>query len=198
MFQRTLTLAVLLCGVVALSACSSGPKSRRIDPDVDDSIGGTGIDSGDVRAVTERMARSILEIEQIAAAATAPIIVVEPIKNGTAFPIDTDIFLVRMRAQLLKHARGKVQFVARDQLEAILAERKAKAEGTFTSSGSDTLRGADYILTGNLLSVTKAGRSERSDYILYSFRLIDAENSLTVWEDIAEVKKEGQKGILYR
>lgn len=198
MVARSLAFALVVGAALTLSACSGGPKSRRIDPDVDDSIGGTGIDSGDLRSVTERMVRSMLEIEQIAAAAEPPIVLLESVRNGTGFPIDTDIFTLRMRAQMSRHARGRLQFVDRELLQTILAERKAKREGTFTSSGEDMLRGADYILTGDLKSITKAGRSQRSDYILYAFRLTDAENSLIVWEDFEEIKKEGAKGILYR
>ena len=42
---------------------------------------------------------------------------------------------------------------------------------------------------------TSAGTS---DYILYSFRLTDARTSRIVWEDVAEIKKQGLEDAAYR
>ncbi|MFQ5653253.1 MAG: penicillin-binding protein activator LpoB [Planctomycetota bacterium] len=188
---------VVACGALG-AGCKSEPLSRRIDPDVDDSLGGTGIDSGDLRTVTARMAGAILEIPGIAHATQPPTVALEPVKNGTPFVIDTDIFLVRMRGLLNQNCRGRVKFLARERLEAILKERKSKREGAFTTGEEKALLGADYFLTGELLSISKARGGSRSDYILYSFQLIDAEDSSIPWEGQYEVKKEGKRGTLYR
>lgn len=197
---RGLTLSLaLVCAVasfVALSGCS--PLSRRIDPDVDDSLGGTGIDSGDLRTVAVRMAEGIIGIPEIANATSRPVIILEPVRNGSPFVIDTDIFTKRIRALLNENCRNKVQFAARERLEAILKERKSKRDGVFGSSGDKTLAGADYILTGEILSISKARDGKRSDYIQYAFQLIDAESSLIAWEGSYDQKKEGKKGTLYR
>ena len=37
-----------------------------------------------------------------------------------------------------------------------------------------------------------------SDYVLYSFRLTDARTSRIVWEDVAEIKKQGLEDAAYR
>mgnify|MGYP000281699137 CR=1 FL=1 len=37
-----------------------------------------------------------------------------------------------------------------------------------------------------------------SDYILYAFQLIDARTSAIVWEDNAEIKKQGLEDAAYR
>jgi len=42
---------------------------------------------------------------------------------------------------------------------------------------------------------TKAGTS---DYVLYAFQLIDARSSVIVWEDSAEIKKQGLEDAAYR
>ena len=42
---------------------------------------------------------------------------------------------------------------------------------------------------------TKAGTS---DYILYSFQLIDPRTTEIVWEDSAEIKKQGLEDAAYR
>jgi len=44
---------------------------------------------------------------------------------------------------------------------------------------------------------TKSARGV-SDYVLYSFQLIDARTSSIVWEDFSEVKKQGLDDAAYR
>ncbi len=189
-------VAELMLVSILLVGC--GHLSERVDPDADDALGGTGIDSGDLRAIASKMARDLLEVPEIAQAKSPPTIALEGVRNGTRFVIDTDIFLVKIRGLLNQHCRNKVRFLARADLERILKERKAKREGVFSSSGEKSLLGADFFLTGELLSISKARDQSRSDYILYSFQLIDAESSLMVWEGQADVKKVGRRGTLYR
>ena len=193
---RTLLSACLIALFLATVGCS--PLSKRVDPDADDSLGGTGIDSGDVRTIADKMGSKILSTPEIARATSAPTIVLEPVRNGTRFVIDTDILLVKLRGQLLENANGRVRFLARDRLDAIEKERAAKRDGVFTASSEKALKGADFFLTGDLRSISKARDSKRSDYIVYSFQLIDAEDSTIIWEGQHEVKKEGKRGTTYR
>jgi PBP1b-binding outer membrane lipoprotein LpoB len=37
-----------------------------------------------------------------------------------------------------------------------------------------------------------------SDYILYTFQLVDARTSDIIWEDSAEIKKQGLEDAAYR
>lgn len=195
---RTLLVACLAALLALPSLAGCGPLSERVDPDADDSLGGTGIDSGDVRAIADEMARKIMATPQIVGATTPPTIVLEPVRNGTRFVIDTDILIIKMRGVLLENTMGKVTFLARERLDAIQRERSAKREGVFTSSDEKALKGADFFLTGELLSISKARDGDRSDYILYTFQLIDAEDSTIVWEGQQDVKKVGKKGTTYR
>jgi PBP1b-binding outer membrane lipoprotein LpoB len=191
-------LAAAALAALIFFAVGCGPLSKRVDPDVDDSVGGTGIDSADVRAIADEMSRRIMATPEISRATTPPTIVLEPVKNGTPFVIDTDILLVKIRGLLNQHTTGRVTFLARERLDAIEAERTAKREGVFTSSGEKQLLGADFFLTGELMSISKQRDDARSDYILYTFQLIDTENSVIVWEHQYEVKKEGKQGTVYR
>ena len=194
--RRWTTFALL--GALFLPLIGCGPLSKRVDPDADDSLGGTGIDSADVRAIADKMAGRILTTPQISRATSAPTIALDPVRNGTRFVIDTDILLVRLRGELNQHASGRVKFLARERLPSIQKERSAKRDGVFSASSEKQLLGADFLLTGELLSISKARDSKRSDYILYSFQLIDAEDSTIVWEGQHEVKKVGKRGTTYR
>ena len=80
--------------------------------------------------------------------------------------------------------------------------------GTYIATGSYTYHmtdetavefgGADYFLTGKLEGMSTRTSAGTSDYILYSFRLTDAHTSRIVWEDAAEIKKQGLEDAAYR
>jgi PBP1b-binding outer membrane lipoprotein LpoB len=170
-------------------------------PDERGFVAGTGIESQDIVAVTDKMAHSILSTPQIANARGVPHIVLDPVNNNTRFPINKDIFLGRIRAELNKKSQGKVIFLARDRMAALERERQMKQSGQVTASADPNVvefKGADFFLTGTLAGSTTRTSAGTSDYILYSFQLVDARTSEIVWEDSAEVKKQGLEDAAYR
>jgi hypothetical protein len=204
-------LTVPVCGATVLallSGCaSSGVKNpsgvpvTHMNADEQGFVAGTGMESQDLVMVTDKMARSILSIPQIANAATPPAVVLEPVDNQTRFPINKEIFLTRIRAQLNSKSRGKVTFLARSQMATLEQERNRKREGSVTASADPTVqefKGADYFLTGSLQGLSTRTKAGTSDYILYNFHLIDARTSAIVWEDMAEMKKQGLEDAAYR
>ena len=204
-----LTIAVCAGAIAALAAgCASkgvknptGVPVTHMTADEQGFVTGTGMESQDLVMVTDKMARSILGIPQIANAATPPTIVLNPVDNQTRFPINKEIFLTRIRAQLNSKARGKVMFLARNQMEELEKERNRKREGAVTASTDPTVqefKGADYFLTGSLQGLSTRTKAGTSDYILYDFHLIDARTSVIVWEDSAEMKKQGLEDAAYR
>jgi PBP1b-binding outer membrane lipoprotein LpoB len=164
-------------------------------------VAGTGVESQDLVTVTDKMARSILAIPEIATAPVTPRIVLDPVVNDTRFPLNKDIFNDRIRIELNKNSLGKVRFLARDRMKALERERELKQSGQVTASADPSLtefRGADYFLTGKLSGMTTKTSAGTSDYVLYSFQLIDARTSEIVWEDSAEIKKQGLEDAAYR
>ncbi len=200
----------LLSSLIFVSACSSPSKGVQypsgvpvveVNPDERGSVAGTGIESQDLVAVTDKMARSILGIPQIASAATPPVVVLDPVVNDTRFAIQKDMFLDRIRISLNQKAAGKVTFLARDRMAALERERQLKQTGQVTASadpGVVEFKGADYFLTGKLSSLSTRTSQGLSDYVMYSFQLINARTSAIVWEDMAEIKKQGLEDAAYR
>jgi PBP1b-binding outer membrane lipoprotein LpoB len=164
-------------------------------------VAGTGVESQDLVAVTDKMARSILSIPQIANASGQPRIVLDPVVNETRFAINKDIFLSRIRAQLNSKAQGKVIFLARDRMAALEKERAMKQSGQVTSSSDPNVvefKGGDYLLTGKLEGLTTRTSAGTSDYVLYTFQLVDFRSTDIIWEDSAEIKKQGLEDAAYR
>ncbi len=200
--------AALVAGAVLLTGCaSSGVKNpsgtgvTEMRPEEKGFVGGTGMESQDLVAVTDKMARSILDMGPIRNAATPPVVVLDPVVNETRFPINKDMFLTRIRVMLNSKAVGKAQFLARDRMEALKKERALKRAGEVTASSDPAVvefKGADYFLTGKLQGLSTRTSRGMSDYILYSFQLIDARTSVIVWEDMAEIKKQGLEDAAYR
>ena len=191
-------LAVILAVFTGCSSDKGGRPATQIDPSERGFVAGTGVESQDLITVSEKMARSVLATPQIANAKQPPTIGLLPVENNTRFPIQKDIFNKRIKALLNSKCAGKVTFVARDRIEAIEKEKELKNRGQVTSTSEKTPLGVDFFLTGELTGLSTATSGGRSDYVLYTFRLIDAENSAEVWEDMAEIKKQGLEDAAYR
>ncbi len=179
----------------------SGVPVTEMNADERGFVAGTGVESQDLVAVTDKMARSVLSTPEIARAPGTPYIVLQPVVNDSRFPINKDIFLTRIRALLNSRAQGKVRFLARDQMAALEKERDLKQAGQVTSATDPNVvefKGADFFLTGKLQSMTTRTGAGTSDYVLYSFQLIDARTSAIIWEDFAEIKKQGLDDAAYR
>jgi penicillin-binding protein activator len=195
-----LSLLVAGCASTGVRNPSGVPVTER-RADERGRVAGTGIESQDLVAVTDKMARGIMGVPQITQFQGIPRIVLLPVNNDTRFPINREIFLTRIRAQLNQHAQGRLSFLARDQMAALERERELKQTGQVTASsdpGVVEFRGADYFLTGKLQSLTTRTSQGVSDYVLYSFQLIDARTSDIIWEGMSEIKKEGLEDAVYR
>ena len=207
-FYRSALSLGLVASVALLAGCAStGVKNPSGVPVTEMKavargfVPGTGVDSQDLVAVTDKMARSILAVPEIANAPSTPRIVLNPVVNDTRFPLNKDVFLTRISALLNSRARNKVRFLARDQMAALEAERQLKTSGQVTSASDPKVvefKGADYFLTGKLSGLSTRTGAGTSDYVLYTFRLVDARTSETVWEDFAEIKKQGLEDAAYR
>jgi PBP1b-binding outer membrane lipoprotein LpoB len=164
-------------------------------------VAGTGVESQDLVRVADKMARGILGVPQISRVQGVPRIVLDPVVNETRFPINKDIFLSRIRSQLNSQAAGKMLFLARDRMATLEREKSLKQSGQVTSSSDPNVvefKGADFFLTGKLEGLTTRTAKGTSDYVLYTFQLIDARTSDIIWEGSDEIKKQGLEDAAYR
>jgi len=177
-------LAVLAALLVVAAGCKSTTKTTYIDPDED--RGGTNLGPQDIRAMTDRMSRSLMEvIPSLPSGQGVPTVFFDAIENRSGQPLDTNLLLERTRAQLNKSNLGKIRFLARENMAAIEEERRKKRTGEVSSGDQKQVLGGDYILTG---TITGLG-GPKDDYWYISFRLVDAENSAIVWEDDYELRR---------
>ena len=195
-------------GIALLVGCASngvknpsGVPVTQMRGDERGFVAGTGVESQDLVSVADKMARSILNIPEISRAQTPPRVVVLPVVNETRFPIAKDIFVDKVRIELNRNSQGRVRFLARDTMTTLEQEREAKRAGTVTSSSDakvQEFKGADYFLKGKLQGLSTRTSGGTSDYVLYSFQLVDARTSEIIWEDASDVKKQGLEDAAYR
>jgi PBP1b-binding outer membrane lipoprotein LpoB len=194
--------ASLLAGCASAGVKNpSGVNVTEMRGDEKGFVGGTGIESQDVLRVADKMARGILGVPQITRAQGIPRIVLLPVKNDTRFPINKEIFLRQIRAALNEKASGRVIFLARDRMQELEGERALKQSGQVTSSTDPNVnqfKGADFMLTGELTGLTTHMSSGTSDYILYTFQLLDPNTSEIIWEGQDNIKKQGLEDAAYR
>jgi hypothetical protein len=200
--RHTLLIASAVACALSLStsACytTAQGKTKVLDPDADDSLGGTGTDSGDIRTIAERMSREIAGI-QWPNSGEAPRIAVLPVENQTRFRVDPKLLQNKLVKELVGQAKGRFLFLARDSEAAVMEERAKKEGGLYDSENKTAaMAGADYLLKGEMRALSKATRDGNSDYIVYTFQLIDASNGGILWMSDYETKKAGETGVVYQ
>ncbi len=178
--------AILLCAVSLLLlalggalACTplvtdQGPTVQ-LDPDVDDRLGGTGVESGDVRGASEQIARALSALDH---RRDHPRIALAPVQNLSRFRIDPALLTNRLTHELVQRARGRFELVPLD--------------------GDTTSADADYLLTTELRSLTKDNGRATSDYLQYAFQLARPHDGAVVWTGMYETKRVSAVDVIYQ
>ena len=198
-------VSVLLAAVVVSGCASSGVKNpggvdvRQMGADERGFVAGTGIESQDIVAVGDEMARAILGTPAIASAPTPPIVMLKAIENETRFPINKDIFLQEIMSRLIENSAGKVRFLDRDPaVDAELNLQRSGAVGANKDVSVNKKMGYDYILKGKLIGQTTRTSNGTSDYVLFTFDLVDIRTTEIIWQKSHRIKKQGQDDAVYR
>lgn len=169
-----MTPALLLAA--GLLACGAKTKKTTyVDPDAYGQVEGTGIEARDVRTVARQMAEELLASPALAGRASPPRIAVAPVKNRSRFLIDQEIFTTLITDLLVQNAAGKLA-ILNNQMNA----------------------DADFLLEGELRSLSANDGEAQSDYVVVRFQLTDKGSGVVTWSNSYEMKKEGSWGVMYQ
>lgn len=200
-FARVLFGAGLSALVLSAGACtttSGQGKTRVLDADQDDGLGGTGTESTDIRSIAERMAREIVGVRW-PETGEVPRIALLPVENHTRFRVDPKVIQNKLLVNLVKYSAGRVVFLPRDSEAQVMAEREKKRAGMYDQGEkAQAMAGADYLLKGEMRSLSKSGEGGVSDYITYTFQLINAETGAALWAGDYETKKAAETSVVYQ
>jgi hypothetical protein len=187
-----------LCAAVLAGGCKSPEGVRYVDPNAPGKVAGTGIESQDISAAAQKAAQSILALPRIAQAPTPPRVIITPVTNRSATPVDTELYTMKLRGILMQYGNQKVQFLARDASWATNKNEEAlRAQGEVQPGAPRQAATYEYLLTAELRGISASSSAGRSEYFLLAFKLVDY-NDLLVWENQYEIKKEGNVNTIYR
>jgi hypothetical protein len=178
--MHRLALGVLLVSfvsfVLVLPGCrhqGSQGATVALDPDQDDGLGGTGIESGDVRAAADQIARALRKD-----LGPSSRVAVMPVQNHTRFRIDPSLVHDHLVHDLSRQSRGRFGVVQ-----------------VRSSSPAPT---AQAILRTELRSLTKDNGAATSDYVTYFFALEDPADGTVLWTGMYETKRLSSVDVVYR
>ena len=93
-----------------------------LNPDEEDNIGGTFLESGDIRTISTTMAAAILSTPEVGGHDGLVRIAIAPIRNSTRFIIDKEIFMKRLRIELNRVASDRVRFLSQNVGQTVRRE----------------------------------------------------------------------------
>lgn len=189
--NRNLGLAAVLAtsvALVALAGCSHGYSYYRPPVSAFDKHD-TGLQSRDIVDMTDKMAPQLLKIPEIAHNPYKVIIVLGHLRNNTSTPWQNDqIYLARMRAQLMQYANNRVAFVLSMRKAAAMQKHYLGRPGERfhpqTGTWQATTQVPEYVLNGTFYDAPNTATT----YYLCTMKLTDLTSGMLVWEGHYEVR----------
>ena len=113
----------LVSGVITMqliTGCSTPINTqpsytRTLDPDEADNIGGSFLESSDIRTIAAKMSAGILSVPEIAEGVAPVRIAMAPLQNSTRYIFNKDILARKLRIELTKYAKGQVRFFSQNR-----------------------------------------------------------------------------------
>ncbi len=184
--------ALLLTIILTLfSACST---THYVRPDEVTEWDYTYTDT-DMKLLAEKMVMSLAGVKLPARSdTTKPVLAFLAIGNRTSQHIDTEGVAEKIMVALLK--LSKFRIVDRELLKQQARELALQETQRIDVDGAvklGNLIGADYFLTGDIMSIEKTKGATTLAYYKLTMRLVDVHTSEIVWAEEEELKKKSSK-----
>ena len=183
----------------------AGRPTTYIDPATRGAVSGVGVESQDILSMTDLMMRSILTSGILEGKSKPPRIIMDSkyFENQSSQALNKNLIVDKLRTGLIRSAKGRVMFLARESIAMIEKERQLKRDGQVdqgTTGLTKATGGADYRLTGRIKSLDAVDRNTGTiqRYTQITFELIDLEYGAIVWSDDFEFSKFAQDDAIYR
>jgi uncharacterized protein (TIGR02722 family) len=147
----------------------------------------------DLKLLAEKMVLSISQAD-LPDRGEKPRLAFLRISNSTSQHIDTDGLADKIKVQLVKLGRFLVlsRDVLQEQAEEIALVDRQRIDVAGAVKLGNVL-GADYFLTGDLMSIEKESASKALAYYKLTMELVDVQTSAIVWMEEKEIKKAANK-----
>ncbi|MDD2523951.1 MAG: penicillin-binding protein activator LpoB [Endomicrobiaceae bacterium] len=186
-------MLTMLCFSVMLFSCSSAPKITRVDADEAIDLSGNWNDTDSRLVADEMIADSVVKPWMdnfIKQKQSKPRIIVGTVLNKSDEHINTETFVKDLERSLIN--TGKATFVAsKEERNEIRDERMDQADfseaSTVKKFGKEI--GADFMLKGQINTITDAIKNQTLKYYQVELELIDVETNEKVWIGQKKIKK---------
>jgi hypothetical protein len=192
--KLTTQLALITLAASGLLAFPGCEKSRdEMRPDMDKIVEESGLQSRDLREMTDRMAPKLLAIKEIAGSPYKVIVVCEGVTNKMEGEEtrDIDIYIARLAGLLNSSAaRDRMTFVEKrpvvDKMAAEeLGNRDPMEQGSrYPSQAPNPQLTAQYALYGEFRSM----RNSKTTYYLCTFKFTNLNTRAIVWQDMYDTR----------
>jgi hypothetical protein len=194
--RKSFAAAALVAGaaftLAAAPGCSPSYSDQRPPLDELDKRD-RGLQSKDVLAASDEMAADLLALPELNDSRDRWTVVVMPMKDKTSgrdFVGNYEVFIRRLRTNLAKQGRGRVQLVEnRDELyklqdKELDRERDDFGQGAGGNPAAGQRLQPDYSLYGTAYDMPNRG----TNYYQVEFNLVNLKNGATEWTNTYEVR----------
>lgn len=188
-----LLFSLTLC-LLVLTACGPSRKVSRLNVGENIDLSGKWNDV-DSRMVSKDLINQVLDARWITKFKRAnenkePVVIVGKVKNKTSEHIKTATFVKDLERELINS--GEVEFVASKKEREELREERMEQQGnasmeTAKQMGNET--GADFMLLGQINTITDAIDGEKVIYYQVDMELMNVETNKKVWAGFKKIKK---------
>ena len=212
--NRLSNCALCLVAMASFAGCAGVPPQAQryvsapaayVDTQVQGPVSGVGVESQDIDAMADKMARDLLATPEIAGRTVAPRIVLDDsdLQNRGSQAFDKGMITDSLRVRLNRAAHGRMIFIDREHMGTVQRERDLKRKGVTdvgTTGLTKAVAGADFKLMGSIrtlnLGNNNTGMRQRRTQV--TFEMTDLESSALVWSNDYTFQKASADDITYQ
>lgn len=155
---------------------------------------GDDFSESDAQRMSEATIEQLVKCPRIKATDPVPYVIVGRIKNSTSEHIDMALITDALVTEL-DHS-GKFRFIHKEGRESLEEEYQYNASGAVsaeTKKSRGKQKGADYMIEGNMKSITQEVGKDKTVYYTLSTRLVNIETSVADCTTSFELRKGFKK-----
>lgn len=152
--RKKFVVAIWFSGLLIFSGCATPvdttpSHTKVLLPDQDDQIGGSFLESSDIRTMANQICTKLLTLSEISESPDTVYIATERIKNSTRYMVDTNLLLRRIRLELNEYSQGKLRFFAQGSGQIARSRILREREQTNVKKAIDEV--ARFIASSDIL-----------------------------------------------
>lgn len=192
--MKQLTAMLLMALSFVLAGCSA--TTQYGDATAEETVN-TDFGSTDLQRIAEKMVDDLLVFPPMVQVTSVkrPILFVDTIKNKTDEHIDMQSITDTIQSKLINS--GKYRFIDMAQVEKIRQQLAYQNESGMVNKGTAAQIGqqigAEYMLYGNMASITKQSKKTRDVYYKFTLKLLHIETGIIEWSSEKEIRKTKEK-----